>query len=553
MSRPVAFAEELASLRGLLSDASPGIHLLEFATIPQLELILADIRPLCAERDCIEIEYNPARDAPSELVERAALRISAKSKNGLPLLILRLDALPDVATQRFVSAAFWKDMNFRREALGALDAQIILCVDPWHHALLIDEALDLMSWIMPKFRLITPPESAARHTQMYSGNLAFVRIPVSAQAARARWETFWPIVKKKSSKGQLHASSIRRYILPLLESTLATGNLVQARKVLDAAVGTRIPAEDLVRWYELNSILAGSTGDLSLAEDHAKQLLKLVETSSDEKQRFAAATALTEVANFIMEMGGAQFADSMHRHLLSYSSAAFGNESFYFLASRSNLANAEYESGNYKEAEKKYRDVLSALVRIVGIEHTHTLNCRNNLANLLNEVGKSAEAESEHRAVLAVREKTLGAQHSYTLDSRNNLANSLRSQGKHEEAEREHRKVLAIRTRELASEHPDVLVSRGNLAVALLGQGKFAEAEQEMRKVLEIRERIHGTDHPDVFKSCYALSAVLDDFGKTEEALIYARRAYQGLSKILGESHFQTQSALELVKHLESL
>ena len=43
-----AYAEELASLRGLLGEPAPGIHLLEFATIPQLESILSDSSALSA-------------------------------------------------------------------------------------------------------------------------------------------------------------------------------------------------------------------------------------------------------------------------------------------------------------------------------------------------------------------------------------------------------------------------------------------------------------------------------------------------------------------------
>ena len=65
MIESAAYAEELSSLRGLLSEAAPGIHLLEFATIPQLDLILREFRTLCPHRECLEITYDPAAHSPS--------------------------------------------------------------------------------------------------------------------------------------------------------------------------------------------------------------------------------------------------------------------------------------------------------------------------------------------------------------------------------------------------------------------------------------------------------------------------------------------------------
>ena len=92
-----AYAEELASLRGLLGEPAPGIHLLEFATIPQLESILSDLRPLCAERECIEIPYDPAVDKPAALIEKAVWKISGSKLDGIPLIFLHPVALPDAS------------------------------------------------------------------------------------------------------------------------------------------------------------------------------------------------------------------------------------------------------------------------------------------------------------------------------------------------------------------------------------------------------------------------------------------------------------------------
>ena len=102
------------------------------------------------------------------------------------------------------ASAFWKDLNYRREALGALDAQILLCVDPWHYGLLVNQALDLLSWIMPKFHLIPPADLAPIRSDMLTGNIALAKIEITPAAAHARWETFWPIVEKKRRTGRYH-------------------------------------------------------------------------------------------------------------------------------------------------------------------------------------------------------------------------------------------------------------------------------------------------------------------------------------------------------------
>ena len=121
---------------------------------------------------------------------------------------------------------------------------------------------------------------------------------------------------EKRRKGVLQPSDIRRDILPLLESTLASGNLVHARKVLDAVGDTRIPPEDIVRWHKLNALLAAGAGDLPLAENHAMRLLAVMETDTEEKRRYTAGSALTDVANLIGEMGGNALGEFLHRHIL---------------------------------------------------------------------------------------------------------------------------------------------------------------------------------------------------------------------------------------------
>lgn len=509
MTPTEAYAEELADLRGLLSQPVQGIHLLEFATIPQLESIITEIRPLCAERPCIILKYDPPRENPALLLDRARQEIQHHPQEPVPLLILRPIALPDATHDGPAAADFWKALNFRREAIGVLPAQILLCVDPWHLGHLVDEGLDLLSWIMPKFHLIPPSELSPARAEMLTGNISGAQFSISPMAASARWESTWPLVEEQLRAGPLPSSAIRIHILPLLESALAVGNLVHARRVRDAVGETRIPPEDLVKWHKLNAILACGAEDPAMAEDHANRLLALMESPGDDHLHNAASYALNEVSNLLQDLGRSEFAESLCRHLVAFSTRTFGEE------------------------------------------HPNTLVDRNNLANTLDSQGKYPEAEEEHRAVLAIRERILGPEHPHTLASRNNLTIALHSQGKQAEAEKEFRAVLAIQERVLGPEHPDTLGSRMGLAIALSSQGKHAEAEQEHRAVLAIQEHVLGPEHPDVFISCYNLSLCLKVQGKKPEALEFARRALAGRTKVLGAQHPDTLNAKRQVEHLE--
>lgn len=552
MTLTEAYAEELAALRSLLSQPAPGIHLLEFATIPQLEDIIADLRPICAERCCIELNYDPPRENAALLIDRAREEIQNRAQEITPLLILRPIALPDATHDGPATTEFWKALNYRREALGALSAQILLCVDPWHYGHLVDEALDLLSWVMPKFHLIPPPDISPAREKMLTGTLALAKIPVSIEAARARWDTFWPIVEEQLRSGPLSPSSIRRYILPLLESALAVGNLVHAKNVRDAVGNTRIPSEDLVRWHELNAILACGAADYFQVEDHANRLVELMRESHSTQLRLQAADALLTVTNLLAKSQQSNVVVSLYRNFVQFWEKLYGPEHPNTLSSRTGLASALSAQGKVAEAERECRAVLALQERVLGTEHPDTLASRNNLAVTLWEQGKTAEAEQEHRSVLVINESLLGPEHPSNLISRNNLAGALYSQGRYAEAEKEQRAVLAIQDRELGAEHPDTLSTRSNLAALLGAQGKLAEAEQMNRTVLSIRERVLGATHPEVFASCLNLASRLGAQGKKVEALAYARRALVGIGKIKGEEHPDIRKVNTLVELLES-
>ena len=553
MTPSEAYADQLAALRSLLSHPGHGIHLLEFATIPQLEGIIADLRPICAERSCIELIYDPARENPALLIDRARHEIQNHPQAVTPLLILHPAALPDATHDGPAANAFWKALNFRREAFGALPAQILLCVDPWHYGHLVDEALDLLSWVMPRFHLIPPPNAMPAKAEMLKGVIFQAKLDITPEAARARWDTFWPILEELRHSGPLQSSAIRRYILPLLESALASGNLINARQVRDTVGNTLVPPEDLVSWHRLNAILACGAGDYSQAEDHAERLRLMMQEPYADNLRIEAARSLRKIANLLLDSGQVWTSGDLHRNLVTFGEQYFGLEHYNTLSSRMDLANSFRGQGRLIDAEQEYRAVLAIRDRLMGSEDPATLTSRGGVATALSSQGKHAEAEHEYRAIMEIQERVLGAEHPATMTSQNNLANALNAQGKFSEAEQVYRAVLAKRQRLLGAEHPSTLLVRANLANALNDQGKHVVAEQENRNVLSVMERVLGAEHPRVFQGYFNLAVCIYNQGNYKEAVDVARRALVGFNRVLGEDHPNSRNAKAFVMNVEKL
>jgi tetratricopeptide (TPR) repeat protein len=503
------YAEQLGELRRHVAEPVRGIILVEFATIPQIDGIVANLRALDPARACLEVPYDPPRENAVVYLDHVRQELSAQNPEPLPLLVLRPSQLPDPTNDQVATIEFWRALNFRRETLGALPAQILLCVDPWHHDRLVTYADDLRNWTAPKFHLLPSATDRVEPSEGLAALSSFVKFAISLDAARRRWETFWPELERVRTEHRLGPGHVRRYILPLLEAALAQGNLVRARQVRDAAQNVSIPDEDVIQWHQLNVMLACAAQDFASAEDHTRKLLEMARHHADESIRRKAFHALWACTSLLDDFG------------------------------------------QFVAAEELLREQCELSAELNGPEHPNTLASRNILALVLKSEGKHAEAEREHKSVQATYERVLGPEHPATLANRNNLATVLRLQGKHAEAEQEHRAVLAIHERVLGPEHPNTLTSRNNLANALLSQGKYAEGECEHREVLAIRERVLGPKHPNVFRSYLNVALCLEKQGNASEALPFAQRAWKGWSEVLGEKHLDTQNAKALAERLE--
>jgi tetratricopeptide (TPR) repeat protein len=536
MSAAEEYRNNHAQLLRVVAQGTQRISLVEFATIPQLQGLIDELHAEHPERSIRIVSYDPAQITVPMLLDDCRDKLAETSAQPLPLLILRPRELRATPEDERAAFDFWQAMNFRRELFGQLPAQILLCVDPWNRKWLVDRAADLWSWLMPKIRLIPPPDLEVSPAQSLPALSFFTDYQMSPQAAKKQWQNSWPLLEGKKNQHRIDPGDFRRLVFPLMEAAFATGNLVRARKVRDSVAGVSIPDVDKIQWHKLNAQLACGAGDFSQAEEHAYKLLGLAKSHPDPQIQANAVGALSTLANLLCHFGQADATEALNRETLSISQSLFGGEHPHTLTIRNNLATALNDQGKYVDAEREHRAVLAIRERMLGPEHSDVLQSRHNLGTALGAQGKNAEAEREFRAVMAVRNHILGPEHPLTLSTRNNLANALSAQGKYAEAEQEHRAILPDLERVLGPEHPTTLWSRSNLASALHYQGKF-EAEREQRAVLTVMERVLGPEHPATLSSRNNLGNALHAQGKYAEAEQEHRIALALRERVLGPEH----------------
>lgn len=407
-----------AQLRRTVAQGGKRISLAEFTTLPQLREIIDELHAAQPDRTVIEARYVPALTTAPGLIEEIKSALAGKPSDPLPLVVIYPGELRAAPEDERAAFDFWQAMNFRRELLGQLPAQILLGVDPWNKRWLIDRAADLWSWLMPKIDLRLAPEHPPPRGESLPALSSFADYRISPEIAESQWQTLWPLLESKSVARQIEPGDFRRLIFPLMESSLAAGNLERARKVRDAVGETAIPDEDRIVWHKQNGFLACGAADFLQAEDHASKLLDLARTHSRQNIRVMADAAATELANLLGDFGQQTAAEYLDRQLVEIDLALFGPE------------------------------------------HPRTLASRNNLAAALRAQGRTAEAEAEHRAVLAIRERVLGPEHPDVFTSCYNLAVTLRNQGKLAEAREYALRAEVGWSAVLGAEHPDARDAR---------------------------------------------------------------------------------------------
>jgi len=236
--------------------------------------------------------------SPGSCRSPALLLVPEYPENGAP-------PAPDVATQ------FWIHLNAQREALGHLDARILVCLDPAQEPYAATHARDLLSWCAPKFALFdrapqdedAAPELCRDALEKSLRDEPRADLRIQARSLAPLWEDLM------AAGRPLSADEVGDLGLPLLEAALQEGRLADAER-LDRAIATlplpRSPARG--SWLRLRGDLARAQGRFSEAARAYEEALQvhealLHESPKSPRAKRDLAVTLSQFAAFLMDRG----------------------------------------------------------------------------------------------------------------------------------------------------------------------------------------------------------------------------------------------------------
>ena len=254
---PPADLDELTSCLGV---PVPGLILLRYRSALVLDALLAAQRAHLGDRLLHEVRYDPrstgAESSPSSLAEHCR----SLAATGIPIIVLRPE--PGAAADQPEVAFFWKQMNAQREALGALPAQILLCLDEAHTAAAFHHAKDLVSWCSPKFEFLALTPGAP---DRFISSQAEKTSRDARSATWLIWEALYPLWRQTVASGNPPgADTTSRLLIPLLQTALDLGMVTQATALLREASSPQFRDESQqAHWLSLCGDLAVAQGDLA--------------------------------------------------------------------------------------------------------------------------------------------------------------------------------------------------------------------------------------------------------------------------------------------------
>ncbi len=245
----------------MLGVPTPGLLLLRYRSALVLDELIRTVRPLLAPRPLREIRFDPRIPGPAGNPDHLAAECRSLAGADTPVLFLRPE--PGAAADLPEMAPFWKELNARREALGATQALIVLCLDDAHTAAAFHHAKDLLSWCSPKFEFLTLTGLGSEERRLTATKKTLA--PLAFQAPAAEWAALHPLWEQTLASGRpLTAELTRRLVLPLLRAAVDNG-MVTAGSTLIRQAGNLAFYNEHQRgdWLNLCGELAVAQGDLA--------------------------------------------------------------------------------------------------------------------------------------------------------------------------------------------------------------------------------------------------------------------------------------------------
>ncbi|MEY2880659.1 MAG: hypothetical protein RLZZ15_3039 [Verrucomicrobiota bacterium] len=256
-------SDDLTELAACLGTPVPGVFLLRYRSALVLDDLVSRLRPTLDSRLLHEVRYDP-RAADQEQGSPSALTARCRALAGaaIPALFLRPEP-GDIAEAALATvASFWKQLNAQREPLGALSAQIVLCLDLAQTPFAFSHARDLISWCSPKFEFLALTPASTSEKLVLHGETGR---NVAGASALLTWQSLQPLWQKVVVSGHPPtAVDTERLLIPLLSSAVDLGMVSEGRRIIKEAAQASFPSDSVrALWLDLCGDLAVAEGDLA--------------------------------------------------------------------------------------------------------------------------------------------------------------------------------------------------------------------------------------------------------------------------------------------------
>jgi len=157
------------------------------------------------------------------------------------------------------------------------------------------------------------------------------------------------------------------------------------------------------------------------------------------------------------------------------------------------------------------------------------------------------EADAQLSRAIEIRTAARGPDDLLTIDSLSGLGVVRRGQGRYNEAAEIFERVVERRREALGNGDPQTLRSETNLAYTWNDLGRWEDAERLLRSVVAQRESLGESATPDLINATNALGSSLIGQRRFDEAEALLKANLEACAGSLGEEHYRTQTALDLL------
>ncbi|MBK7672342.1 MAG: serine/threonine protein kinase [bacterium] len=203
------------------------------------------------------------------------------------------------------------------------------------------------------------------------------------------------------------------------------------------------------------------------------------------------------------------------------------------------------ELGMQAEARRTLTRALDVSDRTFGPDDRQSVLAASTLSNVLTSQGYlDAAIPLQQRAIDGLT-SARGYDDRSTLRARDSLASTLFQQGRVRASLRLLEPLVEARMRTLGLQDKDTQYGIAKLARARHRLDPSEASLTACTAALAEIERLAGPDHPNIFQYAGMLAAMHLESGNLDQALAHYRRAWQGLTRILGPDHLDRLEAGE--------